>query len=70
MSVRRTEHYHNTDEQTSDYITRAVAIVQAIDMPDELRPAALTAAIGLVSGKQLILEPLAPMHGLAIPKRL
>jgi hypothetical protein len=51
------EVHHNTDAQTLDYIERALAIVEAVELTDELRPIAFKAALDLLTAKQVQLEP-------------
>lgn len=56
----RTEHHHNTPEQVRDYLRQALAIVDELDVPDDLRGLAFNRAVELVSGKQVVLQQLAP----------
>lgn len=50
------ELHHNTNEQASGYIAAALAIVAELNVPDDLREAAFTAAVNLVSSKQVVYE--------------
>lgn len=54
--MRRSEQHHNTPDQVEEYLRAALAVTDEIDPPADLRPAMFTAAVNLISGKQLILE--------------
>ena len=69
--VRRTEVQHNSAEQTHAYIAAALALVEELEPPEDLRVAAFSKAVDLLSAKQLILEQPAPigMPAMAIPRQ-
>jgi len=51
---------HNTPEQVHHYLEQALAIVNALELTDDLRVAAFNKAVDLVAGKQITLEQIAP----------
>lgn len=57
MSMMRRELPNNTPEQVREYVRETLAILDELDVPGDLREVAFTGALGLVSGKQLVLEP-------------
>lgn len=57
-----TEHQFNTAEQVEDYLTAALMITEACDVPDDLRVAFFTKAADLISGKQVFVQPPAAMR--------
>jgi len=58
--VRRIEHQHNTPEQVHHYLEQALAIVNSIELTDDLRVPAFNKAVELVAGKQIVFEQIAP----------
>jgi hypothetical protein len=54
------ERHHNTREQVTDYLRAALEVVDELDIPDDLRPAAFVQAVGLFSAKQVTMEQLQP----------
>lgn len=56
MSVALTERQGNTDEQVREYVGKALALIDELDVPDDLRPAAFKEAVGLYAAKTLIQE--------------
>lgn len=68
--MRKTDHHFNTDEQVEDYTRRALALVEKVDPPDDLRAAAFTAAFTALSGKQVVFEQVSPLGipGMTIPR--
>lgn len=58
------EHHHHTDEQVEDYIDKALALVEARDIPDDLRAVVLGHAVTLFSAKQVFYtqEDAAPLN--------
>ncbi len=61
MSVGRTEYPHNTPEQVREYLREALAIVDELDVPTDLRAVAFEQAVGLVSRKALQIEQVHPL---------
>ena len=69
MNGRRTELMHNTPEQVREYLREALAIVEELDPPTDLREVAFTKAADLVSGKQIAVEQVVPgIPGMTIPR--
>jgi hypothetical protein len=62
--MRATEHQFQTPEQVTEYLRDALAIVESLDPPDDLRVACFTKAAELVSAKQVIFEQSAIMPNL------
>lgn len=60
MNGRRTETYNNTPEQVREYLLDALAIVDELDPPEDLRPVVFTAAVNLGSSKQIVIEQVMP----------
>ncbi len=52
--MQRQEIPNNTAEQVHEYLTAALLTVDEIDPPDDLREACFTAAVNLISGKQIM----------------
>lgn len=55
-TVRYSERPNNTPEQVREYVAEALAIVDELDVPDDLREAAFTAAVNLSASKQVLAE--------------
>lgn len=56
----RREIPHNTQEQVVQYLHDALAAVDAVHMPDDLRPVALSQAITLIAAKSITVEQVVP----------
>ena len=54
--MRRTEEHHNTPEQVKSYLRTALDIVEAANVPDDLRVPAFANVYQSVSGKQVFFE--------------
>ena len=69
MNGRITEHPHNTPEQVRGYIADALALVEELDTPGDLRAVAFVQACQLLAAKQIVMEQIAPMiPHMAIPR--
>ena len=69
MQGIRREHHHNTDEQVREYVTKALALVADLEVPEDLRAAVFDKACNLYSTKQILVEQV--MQGvpnLAVPR--
>jgi len=53
--MRREEH-HYTKEQVREHLLAALTVVDELEIPDDLRSAAFTKAVELLSGKQILFE--------------
>lgn len=61
---------HNTLEQVKGYLVAALLLVEETDPPEDLRVAAFTGALGLISSKQIFYEQAPALNGpLMIPPR-
>ncbi len=60
MQGRRVEIAHNTDEQVRDYVARALALVEDLDPPSDLRGIVTAKAIDLYAAKQIMMEQIQP----------
>ena len=58
--MRYTERMNNTSEQVREYLVEALAVVDELDPPTDLRVACFERACDLVCGKQVIAESFAP----------
>jgi len=54
--VRKTEYQHNTPEQVREYVEAALALVEELDPPADLREACFTQALNMTSAKQIFYE--------------
>ncbi len=71
MNGRRIELPHNTPEQVREYITSALALVDDLDPPGDLRQAVFVKAVEFYSAKAITVEQIAPgIPGMAIPRGL
>lgn len=52
-----TEFHHNSAEQVREYLSEALAIVNDLELSDDLRGPAFVQAVGLLSAKQITLTP-------------
>ncbi len=69
MHGRKSEIPHNSDEQVREYVEKALALVNDLDTPGDLRVAAFVEAIKLYAAKQVMIEAIQPgIGGLAIPR--
>lgn len=59
MNGRKVEFPHNTPEQARGYLIEALAIVEELDVPDDLRSVAFVKAVDLVSAKSIQVEQVA-----------
>lgn len=63
------ERNHNTDAQVRGYIEAALALVEELDPPGDLREHVFIKATDLYSAKQIIMEQMQPAFpGMAIPR--
>jgi hypothetical protein len=66
--TRKTEHMNNTDEQVWDYVTKALNLVDGLELGDVSPDAVFAQAVALYSGKQIAIEATTPgVPGLALP---
>jgi len=69
--MRRQEEHHNTPNEVAEWVAAAAQLVDDLGVPDDLRQAAFTGALGLLSSKQLFFEqPQASPLAMAIPRGL
>ncbi len=69
MNGRKSEIPHNSDEQVREYVEKALALVDDLDPPSDLRVAAFVKAMELYASKQVMIEAIQPgIGGLAIPR--
>lgn len=54
--MRKTELPHNTPEQVTDYLRDALAVVELLEPPDDLREVCFSKAVDLFSSKQIMYE--------------
>lgn len=66
MNGRRSEHPHYTTEQVEQHVADAIEVVKLLDVADDLRAAAFTAACNLLSQKSIQVEQVSPL-GLRLP---
>lgn len=59
--MQRQEIPNNTPAQVREYVREALAIVEEIAPPGELREAVFAGALNLVSGKQIVMMQPQPM---------
>lgn len=65
------ERHHNTGEQIRDYLREALAVVDELDVPDDLRAVAFSKACDLAAAKAVAVEQVVPHGGaMAIPRGL
>jgi hypothetical protein len=62
--MRATEHPHNSDEQVRDYLQAALALVDELEPPDDLRVVCFVKAAELLASKQIFYEQAAPLTAL------
>lgn len=56
MAITRQEVYNYTPEQVETHIADAINLVDALEVPADLRSAAFVQACALLSGKQVLLQ--------------
>jgi hypothetical protein len=54
--MQRQELPNNTIEQVKQYVQDALTLTDTIAPPDDLREAVFTAAVNLISGKQIVMQ--------------
>lgn len=59
--MQRTEIPNNTPAQVLEYIDHALAVVEEVAPPNDLREAVFTGALNLIAGKQVVLEQPQPV---------
>lgn len=59
--MQRQEIPNNTPEQVRDYLVRTLEIIEELEVPYGLRPAAFEAAFSAISGKQILLAQPQPI---------
>lgn len=70
MNGRRIEHHAYTREQATEHLRAALAIVAELDPPSDLREAAFTNAVSMLSRKDVQIEQVLPAGLLAAAPRL
>lgn len=60
---------HNTDEQVRDYLTKALALTEELDPPEDLRQLCFAKAADLYTSKTIMAQqpPAIAMGGLGLP---
>jgi len=65
----RTEHRHHTDEQVQTILSKALRVVETLNVPPELRAVAFVQACGLYAQKSIAVEQALPLpHGMVVPR--
>jgi hypothetical protein len=59
--MQRQELPNNTIEQVKQYVQDALTLTDTLEPPDDLRAAVFTAAVNLISGKQIVMAQPQPM---------
>jgi hypothetical protein len=59
--MQRQELPNNTYEQVKLYVSDALTLTETIAPPDDLRAAVFTAAVNLISGKQIVMQQPQPV---------
>jgi hypothetical protein len=59
--MQRQEIQNNTYEQVKLYVSDALTLTETIDPPGDLREAVFTAAVNLISGKQIVMQQPQPV---------
>ena len=71
MAGLRHEMFHYTSEQVRDHLADALALVDELQPPNDLRALAFDKAVNLLSTKQTVIEQVAPgIPNMAIPRGL
>jgi hypothetical protein len=69
MILNKHEVRNNTPEQVGLYLQSALDLVDELGPPDDLREAFFTQAVGLLSGKQILVEQMQTSpNGLTLPR--
>jgi hypothetical protein len=68
---RRTDMHYHSPEQVREHMTEALAIVEGLDVPDDLRVAAFGKAFDLLAAKHVVMEQLgAALPNMTLPRGL
>jgi hypothetical protein len=59
--MQRQEIPNNTLEQVKLYVQDALTLTDTLEPPDDLRAAVFTAAVNLISGKQIVMQQPQPV---------
>jgi hypothetical protein len=59
--MQRQELPNNTLEQVKQYVQDALMLTDTLEPPDDLRAAVFTAAVNLISGKQIVMQQPQPV---------
>lgn len=71
MSGVRSEHRHHTDEQIRDALAFAAALVEELELADDLRVSGFTKAAELRAAKTVeVTHAMPQVPGMAIPRGL
>ena len=70
MNGRRSEVFHYTDEQVREHLRAALAILDDLAVPDDLRSIAFERVFNAISTKQIVVEQIAPGLGAMVVPRL
>ncbi len=69
MNGRTSEFHHNTPEQVRDYIVAALELVRDLEPDEDLRVSVFLQACQLISGKQVVIEQIAPvLPNMVVPR--
>ena len=63
-AVQRRDIQFNTEAEVTGYLKSALDLVDSLGPPDDLRVACFTQAAALLSGKQVMIEPVAMASGM------
>ena len=63
MQGRKVEIPHNSDEQVRDYIKKAAALVDELELDEPLQVPAFIKAVDLYAAKAITIEQVAPVLG-------
>ena len=66
--LRKQESHHNTTDEVEGWLGAAVDLVERLEVPDDLRVAAFSAAVGLLAAKQIFYEQPTSALAMAIPR--
>jgi uncharacterized protein YejL (UPF0352 family) len=59
----RTELSHYTKQQAEEHLADALQLVEKVDPPEDLRGIAFAKAVEMLSAKNIIAQPVAPILG-------
>jgi hypothetical protein len=65
--MRRTEVHNYTPEQVNDHIEQAIVLLDAHELTADERAQLLPHVFVMLGGKQIVMEQIGPMSGLALP---